>query len=75
LSTHTGNIAAGNVTVGNLYITGFTTLANVVNLANLSQDQVATLPVASGQLVYNYTYGNIQAYSAYLGRWGNLVIT
>jgi flagellin-like hook-associated protein FlgL len=75
LVTATGNIAAGNVSVGNLNITGFTTLANVVKLANLSQAQVETLPVSSGQLVYNYTYGNIQAYSAYLGRWGNLVIT
>jgi hypothetical protein len=53
-----------------------TVLTNgVVQLANLTQTQVAAIVPSSGMMVYNNTYGNIQGYSSHLGRWGNITLS
>jgi hypothetical protein len=44
-------------------------------LVSLTQTQVAALTPVAGMMVYNSTYGNIQAYTAHLGRWGNVVVS
>ena len=64
LPTYTGNVAATNIT-----------LSSVVQLANLSQAQVANIAPSNGMMVYNHTYGNVQAYTSLLGRWGNVVVS
>ena len=64
LPTYTGNISASNIT-----------LSTVVQLAQLSQAQVAAINPNPGMLVYNTTYGNIQGYSTSLGRWGNITLS
>jgi hypothetical protein len=75
LPTYTGNAQAGNVTVsGNVAATNIT-LSSVVQLANLSQTQVANIAPSNGMMVYNHTYGNVQAYTSRLGRWGNVVVS
>ena len=61
---------SGQVNIaGNLVVSGYTTLAN------LTQTQIAALTPVPGMMVYNYTYGNAQIYTAYLGRWGNVVVS
>jgi hypothetical protein len=75
LPTYSGNVGAGNVAVtGNVSATNIT-LSSVVQLANLSQAQVANIAPSNGMMVYNYTYGNVQAYTSRLGRWGNVVVS
>jgi len=50
--------------------------ATVVQLASLTQSQVSSIvSPGNGMLVYNTTYGNVQAYTSHLGRWGNVVIS
>jgi hypothetical protein len=66
---------SGTVT-GNLSVAGNVFLSSAIQLANLSQTQVASISSPqNGMLVYNNTYGNIQAYTSHLGRWGNVVIS
>jgi hypothetical protein len=75
LPSHTGNATAGNITVtGNISTTNIT-LSRVVQLANLSQAQVANIAPNNGMMVYNHTYGNVQAYTSFLGGWGNVVVS
>jgi hypothetical protein len=59
----------GNISIGNL------TINNVIQLANLSQTQISTINPSNGMMVYNNTYGNIQAYTSHLGRWGNITLS
>lgn len=68
--------AANAITItGGTFTNGTATFGNVLQLANLSQTQVAAISPKAGMMVYNYTYGNIQAYTSHLGRWGNVVIS
>lgn len=63
LSTFTGNISAGNIT-----------LSGVVQFANLTTAQVnAISPTSHGMTVYNYTTGNIQVYNG--TKWANVTLS
>lgn len=65
-----------NVSSNLVTITGNLSITNVVQLANLSQTQIAAITSpANGMMAYNYTYGNVVAYTSRLARWGNVVIT
>jgi hypothetical protein len=46
-----------------------------VQLASLTQTQVNAITPSNGMMLYNSTNGNVQAYTAHLGRWGNVVIS
>lgn len=71
----TGSIAANNLVVSGNITTANVSVTNTLQLANLTQTQVAALTPVAGMMVYNYTYGNIQAYTSHLGRWGNITLT
>lgn len=76
IALNTTNFAV-NTSINTISISTETiTLANVIQLANLTQTQIAAIssPV-NGQMAYNYTYGNVVAYTSYLGRWGNVVVS
>jgi hypothetical protein len=75
LQANVALFTAGTVT-GNLAIAGNVTLSSVIQLANLTQTQVSAISSPqNGMMVYNSTYGNVQAYTSHLGRWGNVVIS
>jgi hypothetical protein len=59
----------GNMTTGNIVVT------YVMRLASLTEAQISSITPGEGMMVYNTTYGNVQAYTAYLGRWGNVVLS
>jgi hypothetical protein len=63
------------VLTANTIVANVVTINTVVQLANLTQTQVAAITPNEGMMVYNYTYGNVQAYTSRLGRWGNVVLS
>ena len=71
----TASISANNLVVTGNISTANVSISNTLQLANLTQTQVAALTPTVGMMVYNSTYGNVQAYTGYLGRWGNITLT
>jgi hypothetical protein len=49
--------------------------SSITTLANLTQAQVTALSPVNGMIIYNYTFSNVQVYTSYLGRWGNLTLS
>jgi hypothetical protein len=79
VAVYHGNISPGNIIVGTAgtgnMTTGNIVVTYVMKLASLSDEQISAITPANGMMVYNTTFGNIQAYTTYLGRWGNLVLS
>jgi hypothetical protein len=74
LSSFTGNIAAGNVTVtGNIRATRLT-LTSVLQFANLTTTQINSVSSPlRGMTAYNYNTGNIQVYNG--AKWANVTLS
>jgi hypothetical protein len=68
----TTNYINGGVTIG---LSANVILPGTVQLASLTQTQVAAITPTNGMMVYNSTYGNAQIYTSHLGRWGNVVLS
>ncbi|CAB5215039.1 hypothetical protein UFOVP190_371 [uncultured Caudovirales phage] len=67
------NTAASEITAIQANVTTLQTA--ITTLANLSQTQVSALTPVAGMIVYNYTYSNVQVYSANLSRWANITLS
>jgi hypothetical protein len=60
----------------NVGVGGTSTLSNIVQLANLTQQQIYSITSpANGMMAYNQNNGNIMVYTSHLGRWGNVVVS
>lgn len=88
LASATTDLALGTYSSGNIHFvvgsgatdamtitnTGFVTLSNAIQFANLTTTQINTIaPVKPGMTVYNYTTGNIQVYNG--TKWANVTLS
>lgn len=66
--------AGQNILINDL-TRNFNNTQSVFQLAELTNTQINEITPNPGMIVYNSTYGNVQAYSDHFGGWGNITLS